>query len=208
MRPRPTVTIFHVMPLVFSSTTDEDALPCPSLPACCTVPPNSSSHQSCVWQGGVCFCPWGVSASLTVLVSKWDESGLGGAVLLLGDASLRTACCVSFGESHKGVGALLLPLRLYRGRVDLGWIMWIPPIGIRRLSVLLDCCECRGRWLRRLMAPRSRGGCTVMWARLASSLNWNNKETCDVKKLTMGRAAYEEGENFFHCKNFEFYKSV
>lgn len=42
-------------------------------------------------------------------------------------------------------GSAGLLTRLYRGSRDRGWIMWIPPMGMRRLGARPACWECKGR---------------------------------------------------------------
>lgn len=101
-----------------------------------------------------------------------NTPGSGEQAPRLSDVSFREPCRsredLPFGVSLRlqdvpaGLSTGLLT-RLYKGSRDLGWIMWIPPMGIRRLGALPGCCECKGRWLSRLCSPRGRVGCGLMW---------------------------------------------
>lgn len=134
-----------------------------------------------------------------------NVSGSGGLARLLGDVSLRVSWRCSrenlpFGESlslqdvpvpaRLAVAAVGLLTRLYRGRRDLGWIMWIPPMGIRRLWALLGCWECRGRWLSRLRAPRGRVGCGVMWVGPTSSTDYNKTRWNEIWMVVLGKLGH------------------
>ena len=212
----------------------------------CTVPSDSPSDQSYVWEEGAFFWPWvpsgwthlsvtcasvftsGHLVSVLGLDGRWMPKhprlflcnrasarllldvppnapgcgGLAGLAGLLGDISLRVSWRCSrealpFGASPSlqevpaglAVAATGLLTRLYSGRKDLGWIMWIPPMGIRRLGALLGCWECRGRWLRRLWAPRGLAGCKVMWVGPTSSTDWEQNK----KKWNLNGSARKLG---------------
>lgn len=140
-------------------------------------------------------------------VSDWllpdvppNAPGSVGLARPLDDVSLRESWRSStedlpFGVSLslQGVPAGLavgLLTRLYRGSRDLGWIMWIPPMGIRRFGALLGCWECRGRWLRRLWAPRGRVGCGLMWVGPTSSTDYNKTRGNETWMVLLGELGH------------------